>query len=382
MTRHKQEIKDTRIHLCLDCGKCTVVCPVARYNPDFNPRLIVQRNMQHSGQHYSDEAIWSCLNCYMCLERCNYRVEFPEFIRILRTEGLEGGSRAQCSHGGALQSAMHLMADGKVKQQRLNWLPRDIKLSEQYDTIYFVGCAPYYDVMFKDLGVNTLEGVKSALRLLNRAQINFNLLDNELCCGRDLLLQGDREGFKSLAQANAHKFHQLGVKKIITGCPECYYALKVDYPKLLGKSVAEVVYWTEAVAPLIDSGELRLGKMNKKVTYQDPCALGRGLRIFESPRKVLKAINGLELEEMQPNRETALCCGASSWVHCGAANRQIQDERLSQAEATGAEVLVTSCLKCRIHLTCTQQSRNGRRPKIEIQDLATVAAGSLDEEAG
>jgi len=381
MSRHKQEIKDTRIHLCLDCGKCTVVCPVARYNPDFNPRLIVQRNMEHNSRNYHDEAIWSCLNCYMCLERCNYRVQFPEFIRILRTEGLARGSRAQCSHGGALQSAMHLMTSEKVKQQRLNWMPPDVKLSEKQDTLFFVGCAPYFDIMFKDLGVNTLEGVISALRLLNRAQMPFNLLDDELCCGRDLLLQGDKEGFMALAQANVNKFHQLGVKKIITSCPECFYALKVDYPKMLGKTVAEVVYWTEAVAPLIESGDLRLGALAKKVTYQDPCTLGRGLRIFESPRRILKAISGMELEEMQPNRETALCCGASSWVHCGAANRQIQDERLTQAEATGAEILVTSCLKCRIHLKCTQQSRNGKKPKIDIQDLATLAAGSLDQEA-
>ena len=381
MTKHRQEIKDTRIHLCLDCGKCTVVCPVARYNPDFNPRLIVQRNMEHRNRTYNDETIWSCLNCYMCLERCNYRVEFPEFIRILRTDNLGEGSAAKCSHGGALQSMMHLMAGAKAKQHRLNWLPPDVKLSEQHDTIFFVGCAPYFDVVFRDLAVNSLEGVISALKLMNRARIQFNLLGDELCCGRDLLLEGDKEGFLALAEANVREFHRLGVKRIITSCPECYYALKVDYPRMLGKTFAEVVYWTEIMAQLLDNGELHLGKLEAKVTYQDPCTLGRGLRIFDSPRKVLGAVNGLELVEMQPNRETALCCGASSWVHCGAANRQIQDERLSQAETTGAEILATSCPKCRIHLKCTQQSRNGNRPKIDIQDLATLAARSLDQEA-
>jgi len=381
MTKHKQEIKDTRIHLCLDCGKCTVICPIARYNPEFNPRLIVQRNMEHRNRNYNDESIWFCLNCYMCLERCNYRVEFPEFIRILRTEALVKGTQGQCSHGGALQASMHLMAGEKAKQQRLGWLPSDIRLSAKNDTIFFVGCAPYFDIVFKDLGVDTVEGVKAALRLLNRANIPFNLLANELCCGRDLLLEGDKDGFMALAQANVNEFHRLGVKKIITSCPECYYALKIDYPRMLGKTFAEVVYWTEAVAPLIDSGELNLGSLKEKVTYHDPCTLGRGLRIFESPRRILGAIKDLELVEMQPNRETALCCGASSWVHCGAANRQVQDERLTQAEATGAEVMVTSCPKCRIHLKCTQQSRNGKKPKIDIQDLATLAARSLDQEA-
>jgi Fe-S oxidoreductase len=277
---------------------------------------------------------------------------------------------------------MHLMAGDKVKQQRLGWLSSDIRLSSNHDTIFFVGCAPYFDIMFRDLGVNTLEGVKAALRLLNRAQIPFNLLANELCCGRDLLLEGDKEGFMALAQANVNEFHRLGVKKIIASCPECYYALKIDYPRMLGKTFAEVVYWTEAVAPLLDSGELHLGRLKEKATYHDPCTLGRGLRIFKSPRRILGAINGLELVEMEPNRETALCCGASSWVHCGAANRQIQDERLTQAEATGAGILVTSCPKCQIHLKCTQQSRNGKKPNIDIQNLASIAARSLDQEAG
>jgi len=380
MLNDKQEIKDTRIHLCLDCGKCTVVCPVARYNAEFNPRLIVQRNIEQKGRNFQDETIWSCLNCYMCLERCNYRVEFPEFIRILRTGALNKGTQAQCTHGGVLQSMMHLMTRENLHQERLGWLSSDIKLSKQYDTIFFVGCAPYFDITFGDLGVNTLEGVKSALRLLNRAQIPFNLLVNERCCGRDLLLQGDKEGFMALAQANMDEFNRLGVKKIITSCPECYYSLKVDYPKVLGSGVAEVVYWTDAVAPLLQSGALQLGRLKEKVTYQDPCTLGRGLRIFDSPRQVLSAVDGLKVVEMEQSREQALCCGASSWVHCGAANRQIQDERLTQAEATGAGILVTSCPKCQIHLKCAQRSRNGREPKIEIQDLTSLVARSLNQE--
>src|SRR4030043_862572 len=185
---------------------------------------------------------------------------------------------------------MHLMAGEKVKQQRLGWLSSDIRLSQRHDTIFFVGCAPYFDIMFRDLGVNTLESVKGALRLLNRAQIPFNLLVNERCCGRDLLLQGDEEGFMTLAKANMDEFNRLGVKKIITTCPECYYSLKVDYPKVLGGTVAEVVYWTDAITPLIQSGELHLGKLKEKATYQDPCTRGRGLGVFYFPRKLLSAI--------------------------------------------------------------------------------------------
>ena len=380
MLNGNHEIKDTRVHLCLDCGKCTVVCPVARYNPEFNPRLIVQRNLEQKNQNLQDETIWSCINCYMCLERCNYRVEFPEFIRILRAEAVDRGTEVQCTHGGSLQALMHLMTGENLCQERLGSLSSGIKLSKQHDTVFFVGCAPYFDIMFGDLGVNTLGGVKGVLRLLNRANVPFNLMANERCCGRDLLLQGDKKGFMALAQANIDEFNRLGVKKIITACPECYYALKIDYPKMLGGTVAEVLYWTEIIAPLLKEGELRLGNLKEVATYQDPCTLGRNLRIFDSPRQILCAVNGLEFTEIEPSREVALCCGASSWVHCGATNKQIQDERLTQAEATGAGVLVTSCPKCQIHLKCAQHSRNGKMPKIEIQDLGILVARSLDQE--
>jgi len=314
----------------------------------------------------------------MCVERCNYRVGFPEFIHAMRSEALAEGAQLQCSHGGVLQALTHLMAREDLQQDRMGWLPHDIELCEQCDTIFFVGCAPYFDVVFSDLGVNTLGGVKGALSLLNHAQVPFNILANERCCGRDLLLQGDREGFIALAQANVADFAHHGVKKIITNCPECHHTLKVDYPKMLGGTGIEVVHLTEIIAPLVQSGELSLGRIEKRGTYHDPCTLGRCSRIFDEPRQILGALTGLELVEMEQNREKALCCGASPWAYCGAVNRQIQNQRLAQAEATGADILVTACPKCQIHLKCAQKSGEGGSHQIEIQDLASLAARSLE----
>ncbi|MFC1994602.1 (Fe-S)-binding protein [Chloroflexota bacterium] len=374
----EREIRDTRICLCLDCGKCTVVCPVAQHDAEFNPRLIVQRRLEQNSHHPHDETIWSCLSCYMCVERCNYRVGFPEFVQTLRSEAFAEGAQAQCSHGGALQALMHLMAAERLQQERMGWLPQDIELSEQCDTLFFVGCAPYFDVLFNDLEVHTLEGVKGALRLLNRAQIPFDLLANERCCGRDLLLRGDREGFLALARANKEEFARRGVRKIITNCPECYHTLRVDYSKMLGGTGIQVLHLTEVVAPLAQSGTLGLGRLEKRVTYHDPCTLGRCSRMFDEPRQILGAVAGLELTEVEQSRETALCCGASPWVHCGAVNRQIQEQRLVQAEASGADILVTACPKCQIHLKCAQKGVDGTVSQIEIEDLACLVARSLD----
>jgi Fe-S oxidoreductase len=374
----EQEISDTKIRLCLDCGKCTVVCPVAQHDPEFNPRLVAQRNLRRNSHGPHDETIWSCTSCYMCVERCPYRVKFPEFIQALRSEALSDGIEPHCSHGGALQALMHLMSGDGLQQERLQWLPDDIELSKDCDTVFFVGCAPYFDVVFGDLGVNTLEGVKGALRLLNRAGIKFDIMENERCCGRDLLVQGDREGFAALAQANAEEFAGRGVKRIITNCPECQYTLRVDYPKVPGGAGIEVLHLTEVLAPLVESGELSLGSIEKRATYHDPCTLGRCSRVFDQPRQVLGSLSGLELAEMEQSREKTLCCGAVPWVQCGAVNRQIQEQRLGQAAATGADVLVTACPKCQIHLRCAQKNGEGKITQVEIQDLADLLAESLE----
>ena len=189
---------------------------------------------------------------------------------------------------------------------------------------------------------------------------------------------GDADGFLALAHANLQEFTRRGIKNIITSCPECYYTLKVDYPRYLPKWNINVKHITEALAPLIEKGELTLGKLEQSVTYQDPCTLGRYSRIFNEPRQILDSIDSLEVIEMADNREKALCCGASPWVHCGLVNKQIQKERLAQAGATGAQVLVTACPKCQIHLTCAQKNaENNDICQIEIKDLYALAAQSL-----
>ena len=371
----------TQVRLCLDCGKCTVVCPVAKYDPEFNPRRIVQEGLKQNGYASISEKIWSCIGCNMCVERCNYSVKFTDFIRFLRYKALENGAEICYSHGEAPQTTMHLMAQRDIRQRRLNWLPKDMEVTKQCDTAFFTGCSPYFDLLFNDLGVKTVEGLKGALKLLNHAQIPFSLLPNERCCGHDLLLLGDIEGFLALANANMQEFRKRSIKNIITHCPECFYTLKTDYPKFLNDWDINIKHITEVVTPLIENGQLTLGNLPQKVTYQDPCALGRYSRIFNQPRSILNSLGGLELAEMTDNRENALCCGASPWAHCGAVNKHIQKDRLAQAETTGAEILITACPKCQIHLKCAQKNaENNNVCQIDIKDIYDLAAKSLQSQ--
>ena len=123
---------------------------------------------------------------------------------------------------------------------------------------------------------------------------------------------------------------------------------------------------------------LSLGRLNKAVTYHDPCRLGRHMGLYDPPRELLKSIKDLELREMYHNKHTAVCCGTSAWMNCDLASKQIQMMRLREAKQTGAQILVTACPKCQIHLTCAMKDKHlGGSLDIEIRDLATLVADSL-----
>jgi heterodisulfide reductase subunit D len=380
----EQQIVETKVRLCLDCGKCTVVCPVSQYNSDFNPRRIIRKSLGRQKIDVKDENIWACFNCHMCLERCNYNVKFPDFVNALRAEAVKQGVKVRSSHGGTLQSLMNLMGLSGLEQRRLEQLPKDIKLTANCDTVFFVGCAPYFDIVFQDIGARTLEGVWGALRLLNRLDIPFDLLPNERCCGRDLLLQGDLKGFQALVQNNLAEFERRGVKKLITACPECYSCLKKEYTRVENGRTLEVANIYELLSPLVKQKALGLKSLSRSVAFQDPCNLGRAFRVFDPPRDLIQAIPGVKLKEMRQNRESALCCGANPWAYCNSVNRQVQGERLSQAKLSGADILVTACPKCQIHLKCAQKNDSSGQTEIEIRDLMALLADALggDKDGG
>jgi len=153
--------------------------------------------------------------------------------------------------------------------------------------------------------------------------------------------------------------------------------LKVDYPEMFGAQDYQVLHISEVIAEALSNNKTKLKKLEKKVTYQDPCRLGRFAGIFEPPREVIKA-SGAELVEMPKNRKNAICCGTSSWVNCDTYSKMIQTNRLKQAKDTGAEMLVTACPKCYIHFTCTQNAEGyPEEDKIEIVDLTTLFADAL-----
>ena len=379
MSEVSQIITNTRAYSCFDCGKCTVACPVSRYDPDYSPRKVVHSALcEHEAGLLKNGQLWSCITCSMCEERCQAGVQYTELIKSLRAEAHGLGETGQCTHGGALQSLMHIMTADYLNQNRLEWVSKSLKTATQAETLYFVGCQPYFDVIFSDIGVKTLDTAKGTVKLLNSLDIVPALLPNERCCGHDLLWAGDVEHFLRLAEHNLNEINGAGAKRVVTTCPECYLTLKDEYPRYLGTLDFEVVHISQLLAEKVADGELKFRRLLEKVTYQDPCRLGRFSGIYDEPRAVINAIPGLKFTEMPRSRMNALCCGTQAWMNCGTINKQIQAERLREASATGAEVLLTSCPKCQIHLKCAMH--DGRLEEelgIEIEDVTSFAARAL-----
>ncbi|MGB2698211.1 MAG: 4Fe-4S dicluster domain-containing protein, partial [Candidatus Zixiibacteriota bacterium] len=126
----KEIIKHTKAYYCLDCGKCTSVCPVAAFNDNFSPRKIVGEAITWNNKILGDSRIWSCLTCKMCHERCPSDVNFIEFIKQIRVDARENGREGICTHGGALQSLMKIMTAPQLNQKKLNWITPDLNTSQ------------------------------------------------------------------------------------------------------------------------------------------------------------------------------------------------------------------------------------------------------------
>ncbi len=371
-------LKEANAFLCLECGKCTSSCVVAHYNRSYSPRRLISQALA-GGRLPTAQELSICLTCMACDARCPSGVRFVDLIRELRRATYGAEFEGNCSHGGAMQSLMKLMTAPELNQDRLVWVTKDLKIADEGDVAFFVGCAPYFDAFFTELGVDTLEGAKGAVKLLNALGVEPVLLRDERCCGHDLLWGGDVEHFEKLARRNVELLRAKGVETVVFNCPECYYTFKADYVNALGALPFEVKHLSEFLAER--AGELNFNVAEgEKVTFQDPCRLARFAGVVDAPREVLAAA-GVELAEMARSGKGALCCAGNGWLNCDRFSKEVQLERLREARATGATTLVTACPKCQIHFRCAMNDPNlGDEIKMEIRDLATAAAARLTNE--
>ena len=381
----KDIVQETKTYYCLECSKCTSICPVAKYDSSYSPRTFLENAMiGHKEASVEDKKLFSCLGCYACSLRCPAEVDYPTLMQKMRALAFDIGEQGDLAHGGFLHSTTRLMARSPYKQKRLEWLTDEYQVSDQSDTLFFVGCAPYFEPVFEYSGTRTLDIPKASLRVLNRLGIEPMILPDEKCCGHDALWTGDVKTFKKLAEHNTKLIKEAGVKRIICSCPEGYRTLKMDYPNYGFELDCEVQHISELIFEMIEKDGLRFKEIKKKVTYQDPCRLGRHLGVYDAPRKVLEAIPGIELVEMEHNREYSICCGTSAFTNCDAYSHNLRTDRLLEAKATGAEMLITACSKCQTHFNCAMNERGemkGHDTTIEVMDLVNLVANALEDES-
>ena len=375
-------IKETKTYYCLECGKCTSLCPVSKYNSNFSPRYMLERALMGFGDELiHDRELFSCLACYACSNLCPSDVDYPVFTQKVRNLASSEGEHGDCAHSGILFTLMRFMSRSDIRQKRLDWLD-GCHTSKKSAVLYFAGCAPYFEPVFDDIEVSPVDIARNSIKVLNALGIEPMLLPDERCCGHDLLWTGDTETFKKLAQLNAKMIKESGVKKIVFSCPEGYRTFKIDYPQYVELD-CELIHITELIAQNLSTlsfGTKRNNPEVKRVTYHDPCRLGRHLGVYEPPREIIKAIPNIKLVEMEHRGNESICCGTSAWTNCSSYSKQIRIERLHEAKATGAEALVTACPKCQIHFKCAmvdKDAEKGYEIDMRVMDIVTLVGDAL-----
>jgi len=317
--------------------------------------------------------IWRCTTCGICPQKCPRDVRQIESGVSLRRIATEYGVFPATANPVRAISAS-LIGEGnplnEKRDERANWTKGlSVKTyNEEMEVLYFPGCYLSYDPRLKKVAVATAN-------ILNKAGLDYGILGaKENCCGESIRKTGDEELFKKLAKENIKTFIDNGVKKILVSSPHCYHTFKNEYPEFMVNF--EVVHITQFLSELIADGRLELNmEYGKKVTYHDPCYLGRHNGIYNEPREALKKVPGLELNEMPESRVDSLCCGGGGgriWMETLKGER-FSDFRVEQAVSVGAEVLATSCPYCITHFEESRLTLEDSE-SLEIKDITEIIA--------
>jgi Fe-S oxidoreductase len=239
------------------------------------------------------------------------------------------------------------------------------------EIVYFPGCFPMVAPLL-DFEVGAEAISSGTVKILNQAGITPAIPEELGCCGHDAFWAGERAVFEELKEKNTKILKD--AKIIITSCAEGYRTLKNDY-----SLNAEIYHITQFANKLMNEGKLKFNQTEKKITFQDPCRLGRHMGEYEAPRNVLKAIG--DYKDMPRSGKDASCCGVGCWMNCNEYSKIIRVDRVKEAGEV-ADILITGCPKCLTHFRCTmaQPEKIEGLPQIEIRDFSEFVASNLKED--
>ncbi|HLX12939.1 MAG TPA: (Fe-S)-binding protein, partial [Bacteroidota bacterium] len=390
---------------CTECGRCEAACPAAITGKPLSPRKIIvdirQRLMEKGShgkpvngeatdavtQHHlidnfiTEDELWACTTCMACVQECPVQIEHIDSIVDMRRYLVLNESRFPKELQATFQNLERNFTPwGFSHSTRADWangmeIPRMAE-KKHIEVLFWVGCAGAYDARYRKV-------TQSFSRLMKIAGIDFAILGSEEKCNGD---PARRAGNEYLAQTlmveNAGTLNNYGVKKIVTTCPHCFNIFKNEYPQFGGNY--EVVHHTEFIQGLIESGKLKLTHEQKaKITYHDPCYLGRHNNVYDAPRDTLKEIDGVNLVEMARSRDRGLCCGAGGArmfmeEHIG---KRINIERAEEALALKPDVIGTACPFCMTMMTDgvkTKSAETADGLSVQVKDIAELVLEAVE----
>ncbi|MBN2060818.1 MAG: (Fe-S)-binding protein [Deltaproteobacteria bacterium] len=361
-----QEEEGHLFKMCYQCGTCTGTCPWNLVK-DFSVRKIMRKS-QLGFIDFSEEDIWQCAACGACVSRCPRGVEIIDVFKGFRRVIVEMGvAKVPDSLRLSVKNISYLGNPmGEPAEKRDNWM-KSCGVGEftpEMEYLYFPCCVPAYDAKVRRMAV-------SLVKILNQAGVSFGALGKkEKCCGESVRKAGNEDMFMSLARSNLEAF--AGVRKVIVTSPHCYHTFKNEYPDL--GADFEVIHYTQILDRLIRDGRVTLTKRVKaKVIYHDPCFLGRHNHEYESPRRVLQAIPGVELIEFPDNRQNSICCGGGGgrvWMETPAGER-FSELKVAQAIDLDADVLAVACPYCML-LFDDAILAMGKEDVLKVKDISEL----------
>ncbi|MFX0113724.1 MAG: (Fe-S)-binding protein [Candidatus Hodarchaeota archaeon] len=372
------------IKLCFQCSQCSSSCPIS-YVDSFNIRKMI-RKLQFGLKEkvLSSDIIWKCTMCYECYDRCPNDVNIPKVIAVLRKMAMDEGIGPKAvlnTRKNILQSSNLFNLSEEMREFALEEIEEKLILKgmsfptkPKAKLVYFPGCISLY--LGKAQGISY-----SICAILNKAKENWTFLNELKCCGHPLILtsSASEDNFKKIAEWNITHIEQSGASRLVTGCPGCFQALKVEYPKILGRELNfEVIHFVQLLNEYIKKKRLpRPKKLIERATYHDPCELGRLNGIFAEPRDILLKTKVISrFVENEESFRNSRCCGAGGFLKATheELSKSLADERLKTLIKTRAGLCITTCPSCMLNLSDAAARMN---VAMNIMDIAELVAQQL-----
>jgi len=382
------DIKDVKkFRECIECFCCVNACPVVNqvWDDYFGPMVMrklceLKMDKRDVGKRIDaalNEGLYHCTTCRNCWAVCPQEIEIPEkAIENMRAWAVEEGKGPLDSHNSLVQSIKNYKNPWIMpRSKRAKWAKR-LDIPSKGEVMFYAGCSP--SLLFGE------RVPAKIIAVLRRIGIEPAYLGrDERCCGSPLLKVGDRKAYDEIVSANIEQMKAAGVKTIVTTCAGCHKSWAVDYKEFFGDFGIDVKHITEIVLEAYEKGLIKFNDIEKnhvRVTYHDPCHLGRGSGIYDAPRKLIKAMPGMELIEPERNRENSHCCGSGGGVKTGKPDvaLKVGEERVRMFDALDVEYVITCCPWCEQHIDDSIAASDS--PLYKTRDLIEIIEETMEHD--